>query len=470
MRAGASISTSRRRFLQGTSCGFGLLALADLLHAEEKTSSSGNAIRPPRATSVILCFMDGGPSHVDTFDPKPELKKREGQPIGQGAVSKRSQSSAERVWMGSPWKFSRRGQSGLWVSDLLPHMAGVADELCVVRSMVGQQPLHGQQSLLLHTGRVTGQAPSIGSWVSYGLSSENASLPSYVLLNNDWIPNGGLENFASAYLPTSHAATMLRARGTPVDDIVPGDPPAIQRLKLDAVAEQDRAFGATTAESSAIESAIANYETAFRMQGAIPEVADVSRESPATRALYGLDRSDDYQKFYALQCLRARRLIERGVRFVEITCPLTHPNNSPWDQHGELVKYHGQNALITDQPVAALIRDLRQRGLLDSTIVIWAGEMGRTPHTPKVGPNAGRDHHVNGYSIAFAGGGFKGGTAFGETDAFGNGVVSNPLTIHDIHATVLGLLGLDHEALTFRHGGRDQRLTDVHGRVVRELL
>ncbi|MFO0953010.1 MAG: DUF1501 domain-containing protein [Isosphaeraceae bacterium] len=455
----------RREWLRTASCGFGWLAFSGLQAIEAK-----EAAPRARAKSVVFCFMDGGPSHVDIFDPKPELTARQGQPIGKSAVSKRSQSSAERVWMGSPWRFRQRGESGLWVSDLLPFMADCADDLCVVRSLVGEQPLHGQQSLLLHTGRVTGQAPSIGSWVSYGLASGNADLPGYVLLNNDWIPNGGFENFASAYLPASHAATMLRAKGVPMDDIVPGDPRAVQRRKLDLLAMQDRAFAAGAAEGSVIESAVANYETAFRMQTAIPAVADVSGESAATRRLYGLDRGDDYERFYALQCLRARRLVEAGVRFVEITCPLTHPNNSPWDQHGQLVKYHEQNARITDQPVAALILDLKQRGLLDETIVVWAGEMGRTPHTPKVTSTAGRDHHVDGYSIALAGGGFRGGYAFGKTDDFGNSVAENPLTIHDVHATILHQLGIDHTRLTFRYGGRDQRLTDVHGRVVRELL
>ncbi len=460
---------SRREFLGSASCGFGMLALAGLLSEEARAAGEGP---PPsaRARSVIFCFMDGGPSHVDTFDPKPALAKHQGQPIGEGAVSKKSQSAAGRVWMGSPWTFAQRGESGLWVSDLLPYIADCADELCVVRSIIGEQPLHGQQSLLLHTGRVTGQAPSFGSWVSYGLASGSANLPGYVLLNNDWIPNGGFENFAPAFLPASHGATMIRSRGVPVDDIKPADPPAIQRRKLDLLAAQDRGFAFRTTDGDAIESAIANYETAFRMQSAVPEVADVSGESEATRRLYGLDRPDDYQKHYALQCLRARRLVERGVRFVEITCPLTHANNSPWDQHGELKKYHTENALISDQPIAALIMDLKQRGLLDSTIVVWAGEMGRTPHTPAVSETAGRDHHVDGYSLFLAGGGFRGGFAFGATDDFGNTVAENPLTIHDIHATILHQLGLDHERLTFRHGGRDHRLTDVHGHVVRELI
>ncbi len=457
---------SRRRFLRSASCGFGWLAWTSLIAAETRADSATR----PRARNVIFCFMDGGPSHVDTFDPKPALTRYQGQSIGQGAVSKKSQSTSDRVWLGSPWRFHRRGESGLWVSDLLPEIARCADDLCVVRSLVGEAPLHGQQNLLLHTGRVTGQAPSFGSWVSYGLAAETANLPGYVLLNNDWIPNGGLENFSSAFLPATHEATMLRAKGVPMDNIVPGSPDGIQRRKLDLLALQDRAFASSTAEGDVIESAVRNYETAYRMQAAIPATADVLQESPATRRLYGLDRTDDYQHFFAVQCLRARRLIEAGVRFVEITCPLTHANNSPWDQHGQIKKYHTENALITDQPVAALIQDLKQRGLLDETIVLWAGEMGRTPHTPKVSETAGRDHHVNGYSIFLAGGGFRGGMAFGTTDEFGNSVVDRPLTIHDIHATILHQLGLDHERLTFRYGGRDHRLTDVHGHVVRELL
>jgi Protein of unknown function (DUF1501) len=464
VRRAAGLPVSRRSVLRSASCGFGWLAVSGLL---ADLARGGPAAR---ARSVILCFMDGGPSHVDTFDPKPALARHQGKPIGTTAVSKKSQSSASRVWMGSPWPFRQRGASGLWVSDLLPHLAGCADDLCVVRSLVGELPLHGQQNLLLHTGRVTGQAPSFGAWVSYGLASGNTNLPGFVLLNNDWVPNGGQENFGSAFLPAAHGASTFRARGMPMDDVTPGDPPALQARKLALLARQDHDLAVTTSDADVIESAVRNYETAFRMQSAVPDVADVSRESVTTRRLYGLDRPDDYQKFYALQCLRARRLVEAGVRFVEITCPLTHANNSPWDQHGELRKYHAQNALITDQPVAALITDLNQRGLLDETIVVWAGEMGRTPHTPKVSESAGRDHHVNGYSIALAGGGFRGGTAFGATDEFGNAVAENPLSIHDIHATILHQLGLDHQKLTFRYGGRDHRLTDVHGRVIRELL
>lgn len=455
---------SRRGFLQRSSAGFGWLALTGMLQA------GGSRSLPARAKNVIFCFMDGGPSHVDTFDPKPMLAKHEGKKIGVGAVSNRSQSAANRVWMGSPWEFKQRGESGLWVSDLFPRVAGVADKLCVVRSMVGELPLHGQQALLLHTGRILGQAPSLGAWVSYGLGSENRNLPGYVVLNNDWVPNGGLENFGASYLPASHQATMIRARGVPVDNVTPFDTDRLQRRKLALLAEQDREFATRVSDANPIESAIANYETAFRMQSTIPDVTDISGEPAHIRELYGVDSTDEHQRLYATQALRARRLVESGVRFVEITCPSFDGNNSPWDQHGLLKKNHEKNARVTDQSVAALIVDLEQRGLLDETIVLWAGEMGRTPHTPKISATCGRDHHVNAYSIFMAGGGFKGGATYGESDEFGNGVASDPVDIHDIHATILHQLGVDHHALTYRYGGRDQRLTDVHGNVLRDCL
>ena len=462
----------RRRLLKNASFGFSWLSLSGLL-AESAFCADLSRSRsqfPARAKNIIFCFMDGGPSHVDTFDYKPMLKKQEGKPIGESAVSKRSQSNANRVWLGSPWTFRKRGQCGMWVSDLIPNIAQVADEICVVRSMVGELPLHGNQNLLLHTGRILGQAPSMGAWVSYGLGSENRNLPGYMLLNNDWVPNGGLENFGSSFLPASHQATMLRPDGVPVDNIVPSDSDRLQRKKLNLLAEQDQEFSKRTADPQAIEGAIANYETAYRMQSTIPEVADIRPEPKQIQKMYGVDSSDRYQRHYATQALRARRLVEAGVRFVEITCPSFDGNNSPWDQHGQIKKGHEKNSLITDQSVAALILDLKQRGLLDETIVIWAGEMGRTPHTPKVTPTCGRDHHVNGYSLFIAGGGFKGGIAFGSTDEFGNSVVENRVDIHDIHATILHQMGIDHEMLTYRYGGRDNRLTDVHGKVISEII
>jgi len=461
------VAVTRRGLLQSATAGFGWLAFQALQSQAEARPPVTH--RTPRARSVIFCFMDGGPSHVDTFDPKPMLSRHQGEKIGE-KLNNTLYNDPNRVWLGSPWRFRRRGESGLWVSDLFPHIAGIADEICVLKSMKGQQPLHGQQNLLLHTGRVLGQAPSVGAWVSYGLGSENKNLPGYVLLNNDWVPNGGMENFASSYLPASHQATLLRAKGVPVDNIRPADSPSVQRRKLAFLSRQDAAFARTASDSTAIESAIVNMETAFRMQSELPGVANISGEPQHIQQLYGVDSSDEHQQYYATQALRARRLIEAGVRYVEITCPSFDSNNSPWDQHGKLKQNHEKNARITEQSVAALIVDLKQRGLLDETLVVWAGEMGRTPHTPKVTPTCGRDHHVNGYSIFLAGGGIRGGMSYGETSEFGNEAVENVLSIHDVHAVILNQLGVDHERLTFRHGGRDQRLTDVHGHVPPEIL
>lgn len=473
-------ATTRREFLKRNSNGFGLLALAGLM-ADRGYAGLANRLSPtngdtctlhhtPRAKRVIFLFMDGGPSHVDTFDYKPALEKYNGKAIGEQAVSTLSQSNPRRVWLGSPWNFERRGDSGLWVSELLPHIGSIADELCVVRSLVGRSALHGQQNYLLHTGRDLAQAPSMGSWISYGLGTENENLPGYAILNNDWIPNGGQENFSSAFLPARHGATQLRARGAPVDDLHPVESLALQRRKLDLLRTQDQEFARRGDPGGLIDSAIQNYELAFRLQTSIPDAIGVDDEPESIKRLYGLDSQNEYQSYYALQCLRARRLVERGVRFVEVLCPLTHKNNSPWDQHSQLVKYHNENALVTDQSVTALILDLKARGLLDETIVMWAGEMGRTPHTSPKNKVAGRDHHVDGYTIFLAGGGFKGGIAYGDTDDFGNTVVNDRLEIHDIHATILHQLGIDHERLTYRFGGRDVSLTDVHGRVVTELL
>jgi hypothetical protein len=458
--------STRREFLQQSSLGFGWLALTGLA-ASARGGEPSAFHHPPRAKRVIFLFMDGGVSHVESFDPKPELTRRNGQPA-QWRPDRLSQAvSAGRKWLGSLWNFQQHGESGLWVSDLFPFAAQVADELCVVRSLVGESPLHGAQSLLLHTGRSVAAAPSIGSWVSYGLGRENEQLPGYMLLNNDWIPNGGFQNFASSFLPANHQAALVRAEGVPVDNITPSDAHAIQQAKLDFLRSADRQFAAAQGAADAIESSIRNYETAARMQTLVPELCDVSGETAETLALYGVDRTNPFDHLYALQCLRARRLVEAGVRFIEVTCPNTHANNSPWDQHGELKLRHEENSRITDRPVAALLIDLKRRGLLDDTLVVWAGEMGRTPHSSTTD---GRDHHVSGYSIWMAGGGVRGGTTFGETDEMGMSAVENKVDIHDIHATILHLLGLDHKQLTFRFGGREMRLTDVHGRVLSAIL
>lgn len=458
---------SRREWLRQSSLGFGSLALAGLANRWAAAETGQPATHfAPRAKHVIFLFMDGGVSHVDTFDPKPGLEKHDGQ-IAVWQADELSQAiSADRKWLKQQWEFKQRGKSGLWVSELLPHMAGMADELCVIRSMVGETPLHGAQNLLLHTGRSIGAAPSVGAWVSYGLGTENEQLPGYILLNNDWVPNGGFENFACAWLPATHQATVIRAKGEPVDNIVPSDPVEIQKAKLAFLRSQDTRNDASGG-SAAIDAAIRNYETAAQMQTLVPELCDTAGETAATLEMYGVNRPNDFDRFYSLQCLRARRLVEAGVRFIEVTCPLTHSNNAPWDQHNELKKRHEENGRITDQPVAALLKDLKQRGLLNDTLVVWAGEMGRTPHTAR---GDGRDHHVSGYTIWMAGGGVRGGMTYGSTDEMGMSAVENRIDVHDLHATILHQLGVDHEKLTFRFGGRDMRLTDVHGRVLKDIL
>ncbi len=463
---------SRRDFLRQANLGFGWMAFCGLFAKQDELVASERTLEfkthlPSRAKRVIFLFMDGGVSHVDSFDPKPELARRHGQPAKWRTDVLSQGVSANRKWLKNPWEFRQHGSAGMWVSDLFPHAAQVIDNLCIIRSMVGENPLHGAQSLLLHTGRSVGAAPSMGSWISYGLGTENQELPGYVLLNNDWIPNGGFQNFANSFLPASHQATLVRAKGTPVDNISPADSSGIQQAKLEFLRQQNLASAESNSNHSEIEAAIRNYEVAAHMQTQIPQLCDISGETSETLRLYGADRQNDYERFYALQCLRARRLIESGVRYVEVTCPNTHGNNSPWDQHGQLKLRHAENARITDQPVAALITDLKRRGLLDDTLVVWAGEMGRTPHSAG---DDGRDHHVSGYTIWLAGGGTRGAITYGATDEMGMSAVENPLDIHDVHATILYLLGIDHQRLIFRHGGRDMRLTDVHGRVIHEIM
>jgi hypothetical protein len=447
---------SRRQMLETTANGFGLVALSALL-ADRAYAEPSAPHFAPRARNVIFLFMDGGVSHVDTFDPKPALDRRDGQ-VYQG----------NRRWLRSPWRFRRHGRCGLPVSDLFPHVAALADELAVIRSMRGGLPLHPSGVLLLHTGRESAGMPSLGSWVTYGLGSVNRNLPGFVVLNHDVVPCGGMENFSSGFLPASYQATVLRAEGRPLDNIIPATPDGrVQRAVLDLVGRQDQRFSAALGGSDAVESAVRNAELAYRMQSLVPDVLDLGRESTATLRLYGIDSSNAPKRSYGIQCLRARRLVEAGVRFVEVNCPGLFAANGTWDQHGGLRHGHERNAAVTDQAVAGLLRDLKGFGLLDETLVLWAGEFGRTPHAPG---RDGRDHHPEGFSVWLAGGGVKGGTVYGATDEMGMHAVENVVTLHDLHATMLHLLGLDHTRLTYRFGGRDFRLTDVHGRVVREIL
>ena len=447
---------SRRELLRTSSTGFGYLAMESLLAGAAPHFA-------PRAKNVIFCFMPGGVGQMDSFDPKPKLAELD----GQAAVLDNYVAGPKRKWLKSPWAFRQHGQSGLPVSEIFPHIASVADELTVIRSMKSEFPLHARANVFLHTGRNFGGFPSLGSWVNYGLGSVNKNLPGYLLLNHGDNPPGGLENFSNGFLPATHQAMGVRADGVPVDNIVPAGA-ALQGAKMAAVRAQDREFLAATANADAVEAAISNFEMAYRMQALAPDVLNLDRETEATKKLYGLDAENPHKRAYGLQCLRARRLVEAGVRFVEITPPnLYGGNNGTWDQHDKLREGHSTNAMVTDQAVTALIKDLKSRGLLQETLVLWAGEFGRTPDT---GNGDGRDHHPFGFTIWMAGGGAKAGLIYGATDELGNHAVENVMTVHDLHATVLHLLGLDHTKLSYRFGGRDVTLPDVHGRVVRALV
>ncbi|MBI4909646.1 MAG: DUF1501 domain-containing protein [Acidobacteria bacterium] len=413
----------------------------------------------PKAKNVILCFMPGGVSQMDTFDPKPKLNELHGKSSGSG----------KRTYLKSLWSFKQYGQCGAWVSELLPQLATCVDDMTIVRSMKSGFPLHPRGNILFHTGRNVGGHPSLGSWITYALGSENRNLPGYVLLHSGAIPPGGMENFSNGYLPATHQATPVRADGIPIDNLAPGDRDAhVQQSKLAVLRQQDGDLLRATGANDAIESAIANYEMAYRMQSLVPDVLNLDRESAATRKLYGIGEGDAQRQGYSLQCLRARRLVESGVRFVEITPPvLFNENNGTWDQHGNLKKGHEGNALVADQAVAALLKDLKSRGMLGETLVIWGTEFGRTPDSAN---GDGRDHLETAFTIWMAGGGVKGGLVYGATDELAKEVTENVTEVYDLHATILHLLGLDHERLTYRFGGRDMRLTDVHGKVVRAWL
>lgn len=456
---------TRREMLHAASNGFGFLAFSALM-ADRSYAGLANARGPhfqPRAKNVILLFMPGGVSHMDSFDPKPKLAELDGKP----AKLESYVAGPNRKWLKSPWNFRTCGQSGLPVSDLFPHITGLVDDLTVIRSMTSEFPLHARANVFFHTGRNFGGFPSLGSWVTYGLGSVNQNLPGYLLLSHGDNPPGGMENFSNGFLPATHQAMRVRAEGTPVDNLAPADSDPIQRTKIQALMEQDREFASSAGKDPAIDAAIANLEMAYRMQALAPDVLDLDKESASIKKMYGLDAEDQHQRSYGRQCLRARRLVESGVRFVEVTPPSLFGNNGTWDQHTELKHGHETNAMVTDQAVAALLKDLKSRGLLKETLVIWAGEFGRTPDT---GNGDGRDHHTAGFTIWMAGGGARPGLIYGATDELGNKAVENNVTIHDLHATILELLGLDHTRLTYRFGGRDVTLPDVHGQTVKALI
>ena len=410
--------------------------------------------------------MDGGVSQMDSFDPKPRLEREHGQPFKMKIEA--TQFDNNGTTLKSPWKFAHYGESGIPVSDLFPHVAECVDDLAVIRSMTSEFSEHSSANYFLHTGHGLQGRPSMGAWVSYGLGNDHASLPDFVVLNGGLIPSGGVDCFGSGFLPASHQGSIFKERKEPVANIKPLESQA-------RVAAQQIGFaqGRSTPKPKsgsgpidALESAIANYEMAFRMQAAVPELTDITDESHATRKLYGLDAEYEPTRIFARQCLLARRLVERGVRFIELTCPVIEGNDR-WDAHSGLVKNHSENARAVDQPIAGLLKDLKSRGLLDETLVVWTGEFGRTPFAQG---SDGRDHNPFGFSMWLAGGGIKGGTVYGATDEYGYKVVENRCDIHDLHATMLHLLGVDHKRLTYRFSGRDFRLTDVYGEVLTDVL
>lgn len=464
---------SRRELLQRCCGGFGGVALSSLMadtgFAGLLTDKAGPLAPrpthfPPRARSVIFLYMDGGPSQVDTFDPKPRLNKENGKPIGI-AVPK-TQFEDVGGLLASPWKFNQYGESGLWVSDLFPHVAQCADDLCVVRSMTSEFSEHTNGNYFLHTGSGLRGRPSMGSWVTYGIGSECQDVPGFIVLNGGMIPPGGLDNFDSGFLPATYQGSVFKTGDQPVANLHSTRGSREQQLaKLDLLGDLDTGMLEQTGGSDEVESAILNYELAFRMQMAVPEVVDLSGETQATRQIYGMEAKDPNTRQYGKVCLLARRLVERGVRFVELTCPGSRHDR--WDQHGDLKQGHGDNARAVDQPIAGLLRDLKARGLLETTLVVFTGEFGRTPMAQ--GTN-GRDHNPHGFSMWMAGGGIKAGQAYGATDEYGYFAIENKMEMYDLHATMLHLLGLDHERLTYRFSSRDMRLTDVHGRVIHDLI
>jgi len=464
---------SRRQLLQSSAGGFGYLALNAML-AQQGVAAPSAMLNPllakkthftPKAKRVIFLFMKGGPSHVDTFDPKPLLQRDDGKPYPFQVP--RVTFAATGKLLKSPWKFRQYGESGLPVSELFPNVAQCADELCVVRSLHGTNPAHGGALLKLHTGSDTQVRPSMGSWVVYGLGTENEDLPGFITICPT-LAHGGVNNWGAAFLPAWTQGTPIGNASVPSSQAFvkhirnPRLSEAMQRRQLDFLAESNQEHLKLAGADLALEGRINSFELAFRMQGTMPEVQDITHETAATQKMYGLD--NPVTANFGRQCLMARRFLEKGVRFVQVT----HSDSEvQWDQHGNLYKGHSKNAAEVDKPIAGLLKDLRSRGLLDDTLVIWGGEFGRTPTAQG---KDGRDHNPYGFTMWMAGGGVKPGFAYGATDDYGWFAQENKVHIHDLHATVLHLLGMDHERLTHRYAGRDFRLTDIAGHVVKEII
>lgn len=463
---------TRREMLQGYSAGFGMFAMAGLLGQEQALADAHAApkgpltARPPmfpaKAKRVIFVFMHGGPSQVDTFDPKPLLTRDHGKPLP--FAKPRVQFAATGNLLKSPWEFKKYGQSGLEVSDLFPHVGACADDLCVVRSMYGSNPAHGGALLAIHTGSDRFIRPSMGSWITYGLGTENQNLPGFITICPT-LGHGGVQNWSSAFLPAAYQGTPIGNASIPAKNAQvsyiknPETGLDLQRAQLDALKDlnedQLKHFG----YDPQLEGRIQTFELAFRMQTIAPKLMDISDESKATLDMYGV--GEDPTDNFGRQCVLARRFCEAGVRFVQVT------HSYKWDQHGDLRNGHSRNAKEVDKPIAGLLKDLKARGLLKDTLVLWGGEFGRTPTAQG---DDGRDHNPNGYCMWMAGGGVKPGFAYGATDDYGYYAEVDKMHIHDLHATMLHLLGIDHKKLTFRHGGRDHRLTDVAGEVAHGVI
>ena len=451
--------------LKSAAAGFGNVALSGLLGSEAKANPLAAIASPfpARAKQIVFLFMHGGPSQVDTFDYKPLLTRDHGKPLPY--PKPRVQSGATQNLLKSPWSFRQYGQAGTWVSDLFPHIATCVDDLCMINGMHCSNSRHGAALLELHTGSDTFVRPSMGSWITYGLGTENSDLPGFITMCPT-MTHGGVNAFSSAFLPADYAGTPIGDASIPSDqaripfiDNKAGLPRDLQRFELDLLQKMNRDRLAVTGHDDKLEARINSFELAFRMQSAAPELQDISDESESTQNAYGLH--DGPTKNFGRQCLMARRFIEKGVRFVQCT------HSYKWDQHGDLRNGHTRNAKEVDQPIAALLKDLKQRGLLDETLVLWGGEFGRTPVAQ--GDN-GRDHNPQGYTMWMAGGGVKGGITHGSTDDYGYYAVEDKVHVHDLHATMLYLLGFDHTKLTYRYAGRDFRLTDIHGEIVHDII
>jgi hypothetical protein len=462
---------SRRAMLTRTAAGFGHVALSAMLAGQSAGSAALRPLAaktshfPARAKRIVFLFMKGGPSHVDTFDPKPLLTRDHGKAFpGQ---EPRIKFAATGKLLKSPWSFKQYGQSGLPVSELFPNVAQCVDELCVLRSCHGTNPAHGGALLKLHTGSDTQVRPSFGSWVTYGLGTENDNLPAFITICPT-LAHGGVNNWGSAFLPAWTQGTPIGNASIPADQALVKHikntliTPSTQRQQLDLLAQLNQDHLQQIGPNQALEGRIASFELAFRMQSTMPEAQNVDDETPVTRKLYGID--NPITANFGRQCLMARRFLERGVRFVQVT----HSDSEvQWDQHGNLHKGHTKNAAEVDKPIAGFLKDLKSRGLLDDTLVLWGGEFGRTPTAQGTD---GRDHNPHGFTMWLAGAGVKKGFAYGATDDWGYYAAENKLHIHDLHATLLHLLGIDHERLTYRYAGRDFRLTDVHGHVATDIL